>query len=346
MPETAIDGSSPSELETPAGGALTGTDPAGVSTDADPAKSSGADTEGAKAPPTLLDVVKDVVKPKAEEGSPASKTQEGSPKTEATGDKPAEKVESDDASVPFHKHPRWQEKVASERKLKSDLETLNTQVTELKRSADQLQVIENFRTANGISPEEVVAGFKTMALIKQDPAKALPELRKIVSSLELQIGERLPPDLQEQVDKGAIDEASAKETARLRVANAHLTRTVDETRVREDERQVAGTREAIRSEVSKWEAGLKASDPDWSEKQDLVRKEVLAIVQETGKPPRTPEDALALAKVAYDEVNKTFARLRPPPRRTAEAPASGSSATGAKAQPKTLLDAARAALAA
>jgi hypothetical protein len=349
MPETALDGSSPSELETPAAAAAdTGASTAATSSDADPAKSSGADQGANTEPKALLDIVKDVVKkPEEGEASPALKPQEGSSEGKpAAGKAAVAESKDDDASVPFHKHPRWQEKVASERKLKGELETLTGQVTELKRSADQLQVIENFRTTNGISVDEVVAGFKTMALIKTDPAKALPELRKIVSTLELAIGERLPADLQEQVDKGAIDETAAKETARLRAVNKRLTDTVDQSRTRETEREVAGTKEAIRSEVSKWEAGLKTSDPDWSEKQDLVRDKVLAIVQETGKAPRTPEDALALARVAYEEVNKTFARLRPAPRRTSDAPASGTSATGAKAQPKTLLEAARMAVAA
>jgi len=352
MPVPAPDGSSPSNEIVETGAVSTaGADQVAASTpvtDADPAKSSGADQGANTEPKALLDIVKDVVKkPEEGEASPALKPQEGSSDGKpSAGKAAAAEPKDDDASVPFHKHPAWQRRVAREKVLAGENETLTAQVTELKRQADQLKVIEDFRASNGISVDETVAGFKMMALIKQDPAKALPELRKIVGSLELAIGERLPEDLQAQVDKGAIDETAAKETARLRAVNKRLTETVDQSRTRETEREVAGTREAIRSEVSKWEQGLKASDPDWSEKSELVQDKVLAIVQATGRAPATPEDALALAQTAYAEVNKTFARLRPAPRATRPAPASGSSATGAKAQPKTMLEAARMAVAA
>lgn len=346
MPETALDASSASELETPAAGAVT--DAAGVSSDANPAGSSAAD-EGAKAQPkTLLDVVQNVVKegPKDGEASPTSENQAGKPEASTDGKKPEDAPKDEDANVPFHKHPAWQRRVARERELVKTNDELTKQVSQLNRDAEQFHVIERFREANGISVDEVVAGFKTIALIKTDPVKALPELRKIVGQIELAIGEQLPADLQEQVDNGAITEAAAKETARLRASNKALTSRVETVTAREGERAVADTREAIRSEVSKWEQSVKASDPDWQEKLEMVQDKVFAIVQRTGRAPATPEDALALAKEAYVEVGKTFARLRPKPTATRSHPASGSSATDAKAAPKSLLEAARQGLAA
>lgn len=349
MPETALDGSSPSELETQAASALTGADAAASQTDATPAGSSSAD-EGAKAQPkTLLDVVQNVVKegPKDGEASPTSENQAG--KSEGkTGDgkSPGPEPKDEDANVPFHKHPAWQRRVAREKDLVRTNEDLTKQVQQLNRDAEQFHVIERFREANGISVDEVVAGFKTIALIKTDPVKALPELRKIVSQIELAVGEQLPADLQEQVDSGAITEAAAKETARLRASNKALTSRVETVTAREGERAVADTKEAIRSEVSKWEQSVKASDPDWQEKLELVQDKVFAIVQRTGRAPQTPAEALDLAKEAYAEVGKTFARLRPKPAATRSHPSSGSSATDAKAAPKTLLEAARQGLAA
>jgi hypothetical protein len=80
-------------------------------------------------------------------------------------------------------------------------------------------------------------------------------------------------------------------------------------------------------------------DPDFAKKEKSIARYARALMQERGTP-RTATEAVALIKEAYAEVNSDFAAALPakePVRRAPIAP----STNGAKAAPKTLLEAVR-----
>ena len=95
--------------------------------------------------------------------------------------------------------------------------------------------------------------------------------------------------------------------------------------------------------MNDWEADIRTRDPDYdSRKKVLVDKWVRAEVATKGMP-RTPNEALALVKRVYGEVNDHFRSLAPQKR--AVRPVQGTSVAGTPtAKPKSLREAAELAI--
>jgi hypothetical protein len=144
------------------------------------------------------------------------------------------------------------------------------------------------------------------------------------------VGLRLPPDLQERVDQGLIDDATARELTRTRhqsnQARAELQSVQQERSATQQTQHVQNMRNA----VDTWEAGIQRRDPDYAQMSGAVRRYAQALLQERGLP-RTDAEAVALSQTAYDEVKATFGRVRPPPKPTRPSPSSIHVATGAPA---------------
>src|SRR3546814_12555294 len=77
----------------------------------------------------------------------------------------------------------------------------------------------------GLETAEVNQTFEAARLIKDagrgqvDPAVALEAIMPFVQSLQALAGQVLPPELQQQVEQGALSEAHARDLARLRATN-------------------------------------------------------------------------------------------------------------------------------
>ncbi|MEQ9416657.1 MAG: hypothetical protein RJQ08_03840 [Salinisphaeraceae bacterium] len=322
MVDTVTDGASPAPAEDETAAA------AAADTDAnDTAASSEADT-GAKAEPeNLFDAVTAALEgSKGPDASPASdRAEEGKEPAEgaaAEGDDPA----ADEPEVPkeFHKHPAWQR--------------ITRQRDELRGPAEQYRKIEGFMEAQRLSPEEVVEGYRVMALIKNDPAKALDVLSEYVDQLSGLTGRTMPADLAEKVRRGQIDQQTAEELARTRATGRLTEQQLAEQRQAETARRVDETKAQVREAVGRAEASIRERDPDYGKKEKLVQDRVRAIVQETGKSPQTVDEAVVLLKTAYRDVNALMKDFMPPRQGTNSPPAS-SSATATDAPPKTLSEA-------
>lgn len=298
----------------------------------DTATSSEADT-GAKAEPeSLFDAVTSALETKDTDASPASdRAEEGKKPADGEAEE-ADKADADEPEVPqeFHKHPAWQRLIRSR--------------DELKGPAEQYRKIESFMEAQRLAPEEVVEGYRVMALLKNDPAKALEVLSGYVDQLSGLTGRTLPDDLAEKVRRGQVDRATAEELARQRAQGRLTEQQLAEQRQQAAERLVAETRSQVKTAVERAEASVRERDPDYGKKEELVRDRIRAIVQEIGQPPQTVDDAVALYKMAYRDVNarmKTFM----PPKQDRTSPSASSSATATDAPPKTLEEAIRRAVA-
>jgi len=305
--------------------------------------STEADAKGANEPEDTLEAVVRRAASKGSKGaeeSPADgKGSEGeADATAADGSKPEDK----DADVPFHKHPRWQEMLR-------ERDTLKGQVDTFKEKAERFDNIGNFMREQNLTPQEMTQGFQIMALMKNDPLKALELLAPHITNLELAVGRKLPDDLQSDVDAGNLTPERAQELARTRMS-ADSERARREAAEREAqaerERQAAdaaqNAAQAMQGAVVKWEEGIKQRDPDYSHKQRFVTDRVRALILEKGQP-KSPEDAVKYVEEAYDDVNQTFRKVLPK-RDAVRTVTSDQSSTRATPAPKTMEEAIRGAL--
>lgn len=264
---------------------------------------------------TLADVVKEVAD-KAKADSPTDEKVEEVPedavKTESSDDKETsekneEKDKKDevplddkDKALPFHNHPRFRE-VIKERA------TFKQKVDELTPAAQRATSIDQYCQKHGISDDEFNSAIQLTALLHTDPPKALEALRAYVDTLEVSLGNKLPMDLQKEVDEGTLSLERAKELTNARIKTQGLEHTSKKT-----EAQVAQERQAsIASAVNSWDQQKRTSDTAYDKKYPMIEKTFIALC--TMKPPRTPADAIKLAEEAYAEVNKSLESFVPKP---------------------------------
>jgi hypothetical protein len=221
-----------------------------------------------------------------------------------------------------------------------------TALERLTPELDQHRQLQGYLRENQLAPEDVNLLLGVGAsLRKGDFQGFLNGVMPYVQAAQEALGLRFPPDLQQQVDDGLITEATAREltTTRFR-ANQAESRANDETTARTQEQQGRAI-EAVRVAVADWEDGIRKRDPDYALKAVAVQRFSQAYMQERGVP-RTPADAVKLVQDAYQDATAQFARARPTPRPTRQAP-SGINGTshGAAPEPRSMKDAAIMALA-
>lgn len=240
---------------------------------------------------TLLDVVKDAVKvPDAKETSSVSEDKKGDDK----GTDSQKKADGEEDLPPFHKHPRWME--------------VQEELKSLRGPAEQFRKVDEFMHKNNLVPTEVAQGLKVMALIKNAPERALEELERFADEIRLQLGIKLPADLQEQVEKGYITEEKAKELSVTKRQKEELETKLEGERTNRSVDAHKQLQSDIASEITTWETALSKSDPDYSVKQPLVLDRVRGIVMERGYGLKSVTDAREVAEQALKDVT---AKLKP-----------------------------------
>ena len=124
-----------------------------------------------------------------------------------------------------------------------------------------------------------------------------------VQTAQEALGQRLPKDLQDQVDEGALTQAAAAELIRARFTVARAEGQVRQTEAQQTAQQAEARRVSITNAVDNWEANVRSRDPDYAEKAVAVRKFSQALMQERGIP-RNAEEAVALAQAALNDVQR------------------------------------------
>lgn len=324
------------------------------------ADSPDAGNSGAKGPATALEAVQASLKAEPAAVSPA--VGEGLPKPAdaakpATAAAPAATDESDKA-LPFHNHPRWKEVTTAKKALEG-------QLTEMTPKAQRWDAIDEQFRATGLAAEDVSPLFEGGAQLKRAGAtrEEVETLMKVGAALKigdrvvvqqfagpifealgLQLVEKLPADIQAQIDEGAITEDAGRKMAGLHYTarTEAARREVAEGRVSERETQesVAAQETAFLQASAAWEARVKPGDADWSRKEEFIVKAIQERV--ALKEPTTPKEVEAICQAAYDQVTRIMrgsGGLRP-----TVTPAGGSSTTTVKKVPRTPLEAVQAAL--
>jgi hypothetical protein len=304
------------------------------SNDAKPAaSSSNAGDKDANKKATLLEVVKNGLntdKPDSDSSAEGDKraSAEGNV-TDGNGDQDDSQAQKDDAQkaaekLPFHNHPRWKE--------------VNAKLKEAEPAADQYRKITNFMETNGLSQQEMVDGFKIMAMMKQEPAEAYKALKGYVEQLAPLAGEVLPDELKRRVDDGFDSPETAQELARLRARQDFEAVRQQEMAQRQEQAQVAERQRAMVSAVEAWEQAEQAKDPDWSAKYEMVQDRVMALLR--SERASNPSEAIEIARRALSDVN---ARLRPLAGRSTpiKSPTSSLSSASTRPAPRSLDDVVR-----
>ena len=106
------------------------------------------------------------------------------------------------------------------------------------------------------------------------------------------------------------------------------------------ELQVQSVQSDVQRAVSSFELRLSANDPDYKAKAPVVRRVAQGMLLERGNSISSVEEALAISKAAYDEVNKQMRAFQPVPKATHPSPNGASQTPSARAAPKSLMEAA------
>lgn len=305
------------------------------------AASSPADesnTPDATGPKSMLEAVQAAIAPETTEGEDP-KAADSSTAKEGEKDTGAPKEDAAEEEPPFHKHPRWQEVQQKKRELE-------TRVAELEPVVAEFEAFRGEVRKAGMSADEVNTLFEIGKLMKTNPAEAWTKLQPYVVALQGFTGDVLPEDLAAKVEAGTVDAETAKEIARLRATSAHAEQSQAEAQQRSAADQQEQARRdavnfgnscsaAVTAEAQTWAK----TDPDYPKKATLIKDRVAVLLKEKGDGIRTTEDAVALAREAKADVEKTLGLIVP--KRPAVRTVTGGSSAKTNAQPKTMLDAMR-----
>lgn len=316
--------------------------PADAKTEAAP--SSDADAKDAKpeAPTSFLEAVKAAAKAEPKDADPSSKVETKPDQAKpAEGAKPDAAEVVDDSTLPFHKHPRFQQLTKDLREQSERVKALEVEKTNLASEAEVGRRFVSEIQARGIQPQEFQEGFEIMGLMVSDPAEARRRLQVHMDRLGSFTGDVLAPDLREQVENGEITERAAREMQTLRAVNARTSATSQaqaEQRTRETQQSAHQKLMAdVTSAGDAWYTAKQAQDPDWEKKQPLVIMATKALISERGFPP----DAATATKwlnEALATVDAQTAMFRPKVQATPK-PVTGGASGSNNPVPKSMREA-------
>jgi hypothetical protein len=286
------------------------------------------ETKDADGPTSILDVVSEAVdkideakaepiEDKASEAEPPSSGDEQdidpAPETAAADQAPKEEDPGHFSRKEWKSlHPKTRERI----------EWFRQQRRELQSQVEQYKPIVESVQQSGLAQDDVTVLLALgQALQKGDAETFLAGVMPYVDLMQELSGKKLPADLQEKVDEGYTTPDIAAELARARHA-ASLERSRADQAQSHIARQEADARNnAIIDQVRQYEESLRARDPDYAIKRDVIERETERLIRANGIP-QNPQEAVSLAKSAYDFANSVFSKAIP---RTATRPTPTSS---------------------
>lgn len=274
----------------------------------------------------LLSVIQDAVQPEEETESHSENEVDDLDEIAAesdSGDEEYSEPVEDFTDVPFHKHPRFK-KVLEERNA-------------YKENAQKFDVMQSYLLDNQLSGEEAAKGLEIMALMKADPMAALNALKPYVQNLSQAAGIVLPQDIQTRVNDGYLDEDAAREMAVLRANEQRAKAQVNQYAEAQQQQATRQHINGLAETVTAWEEKTRQSDPDFDLKQEEIDDRIRVMVSERGRP-NTAQDAIAMAREAYEAVNTRF-QSRFADRRPMKTASGGKLGGNPQAEPQSLHEA-------
>ncbi len=320
--------------------------PPASTTDAS-APSSGAEKSDTKE--TLLEAVLKAVKP-AEDATEEERLAGTSPPSEAAPTGPDAKTGGED-KTDLTRDPSPEELATYNKRTRDRIEKLLGERNVYRAEAEVTQTLRNFLVTNDIAREDFQLTLDLAAAMRRGDFKAFLEgVGPYVQLATQAMGITLPPDLEQQVRAKQLTFDAAAQVSRDRYARAlaeqratRATQVVSHTQTAAQQQHL---QRSIESTVASWEAGIRQTDPDYGRKEETVRQFLWAVVNEQGVPT-SPDHAVAIAKEAYARANRTFQQFAPQRQPTRAVPSSvnNRAASGARSEPRSMMEAAELGLA-
>ena len=199
---------------------------------------------------------------------------------------------------------------------------------------------------SGLVADELSQSLAIARMVKNAPHEALVALREVVASLEKVTGHVLPEDLAEKVERGLIDEETARD---LSVSRTRVALTEQQRQQEAEQRSVqaelqgrAQLAQSIGQSVTEYEKSIEQTDPDYQKIKGLVKSKVIELMHEDGVPTNA-QAAVSQVKKAVAEIKSQLSSVLPQRKPTRQAP-EGSTHGNSGARPSNSLEAARMAL--
>jgi hypothetical protein len=336
--------SEPVSTPAPAGSEAPPSVPTGGDASGGPSPASSGEKPSAESRESLLDVVR---KAAPQRDRPV---QDGVPNDDR-GASPAPSAQSVDDLGPLTQaemdayHPRTRKRIA---KLLQEREGLQSRIGPLEAQAKTTVELQNFLKQADIAKEDFGLVLDLASAMRRGDFRTFLEgVAPYVKLAQESLGITLPPDLQQAVQTGHMTQDAARYVAQERsarlLAETRLNRTTQETSQRAHVEAVQQFQASVAGAVQSWEQQVRRADPDYARKEPVVRDLLHAVVQERG-PPRSPAEAVEIARQAYERANAVVSRFVPTPRSTHAVPSSLNRVNGARAEPRSLKEAVHLAL--
>ena len=226
---------------------------------------------------------------------------------------------------------------------RAEIKGLRSQIAPLEAQAQTTQALQNFLKQADIAKEDFGLVLDLAAAMRRGDFRTFLEgVAPYVKLAQESLGIQLPADLQRAVQSGHMTQDAARYTAQVRareqLAQGQLARVTQETTQRDHAQAVREFQASVAGAVSNWEQGVRRSDPDYARTEHVVRELLHAVVHERG-PPRSPAEAVEIAKQAYERAKAMSSRFMPSPRGTHQVPSSINRVNGARTEPKSLKEA-------
>ena len=303
---------------------------------------------------TLLDAVLKVVEPTAQddakgegskEGEEAptseeSKSEDQSEEDEAQEDTGAEDPE--DSAAIKDANRQAQRYIRKLQKQRRELQDQVQQYEALRPNAEIGEQLQSYASANNLSSNDVVMALDLAAMVSRGDWQGFYQvISPLVREAQERVGVVLPTDIQQRVDQGHMTAQAARDLANERFQRAQYEQQTHVMQERAQSQYLHQVKDEVQRSVSAFEQRLAASDPDYKAKAESVRRVAQARLFERGGQISSVQEALAITKEAYDEVNAQFKRYQPAPRATTPTPGGSNPQTPAtRSAPKNLMEAA------
>jgi hypothetical protein len=201
--------------------------------------------------------------------------------------------------------------------------------------------METFAKENDLSGDDVAKLMQIGAYARAGNYKAFYEaVAPLVRRAQEYLGIALPKEAREAVQKGQMSEAMARELVRTQM-DKQLTEVTLRAQQEYTARQnLQTTQDYVQRTVSALESQFAASDPDYSKKSAFVLQTAKAKLHDRGGTINNVQEALAITREAYDEVNAALRKMQPGARATSKQPNGNGQTRSARPEPANPYEAA------
>jgi hypothetical protein len=278
-----------------------------------------AETKEGDGPTSILDVVSEAVdkideakaetvEAKASEDEPPSSGDEQDPETDSASEDTQAETPKEETDPGHFSRKEWKSLAP---KTRERIEWFRAQRRELQSQVEQYKPYAETIQQSGLRNEDLnILIALGQALQKGDANTFLEGVMPYVELCQELAGKKLPADLQEKVDEGYTTPEIAAELAKARHAASIEKSRADNARNHIAEQEAQARNQAILDGVRQYEENLRSRDPDYAIKREVIERETERIIRANGVP-QSPQDAVAIAKAAYDFANTVFSKAIP-----------------------------------